>query len=309
MKLPFFKTEFDTQVGKGIGLMLLACGLLTANDALMKALVENLPVGQVIGIRGIFALTAVLLMAPWVGGFSKLRANKKSSVVLCSGLLLFNIVVFPLCLPYMAFADAIILAYTSPIWVVALAPLLIKERTRWQQWIAVVIGFGGACLVIKPTADAVHWAVLIPLVVAFVVGLRDIVTRKIAASESALSIVAYTNVFSIIVGLLSIFLGWKALTGTQFAQLAVSGLFFSVAQILMVEAFRRVEATVLSTFKYSSILFAALFGFLFWGEFLDFLALGGATLIIISGLVIVRYRHKPMPTIADVMPRAVRSSD
>jgi drug/metabolite transporter (DMT)-like permease len=309
MKLPFLNTKFDTQVGKGIGLMLLGCGLLTANDALMKALVTNLPVGQVIGLRGIFAMSVVLLLAPRLGGFSKLRANNFRNVVFCSGLLLFNIIVFPLCLRYMAFADAIILAYTSPIWVVALAPLLIKEKTRWQQWIAVVIGFGGACLVIKPVGGVIHWAVLIPLVVAFVVGLRDIVTRKIAASESALSIVAFTNFFSIIVGLLSIFLGWKALNGTQLGQLVVSGFFFSVAQILMVEAFRLVEATVLSTFKYSSILFAALFGFLFWGEVLDVLALAGAIFIIISGLVIVRYRHKPIPTIADVMPRAVRSSD
>ena len=66
----------------------------------------------------------------------------------------------------------------------------------------------------------------------------------------------------------------------------------------MVEGFRRVEATVLSTFKYSSILFAALFGFLFWGEILDLPAMLGAILIVVSGVAIVRYRHKAVPTLA-----------
>jgi drug/metabolite transporter (DMT)-like permease len=305
----FSWSEFDGVMGKGIALMLVGCGLLTANDALMKSLVESLPLGQVVGLRGIFALGVVLLLAPWVGGFARLRANRQRDVILCSGMLVFNIVVFPLCLLHMPLADAIILAYTSPIWVVALAPLLIKEKTCWQQWGAVLVGFGGACLVIKPVGGVIHWAVFLALAVACMVGLRDIVTRKIAARESALSIVAYTNFFSILVGLMSLPLGWAPISGFQLGQLALAGLFFSVAQILMVEAFRLVEATVLSTFKYSSILFAAVFGYLFWGEVLDALVWVGAMLIVLSGLVIVRYRHKPMPTISNVLPRAARSAD
>ena len=289
--------------------MLVACGLLTANDALMKSLVETLPVGQVVGLRGIFAFAVVLLIAPWEGGMDRLRARRVRDVVLCSGLLVFNIVVFPLCLPHMPLADAIILAYTSPIWVVALAPLLIGEKTCWQQWGAVLIGFAGACLVIKPTGAGIHWSVFLALTVACMVGLRDIVTRRIASRESALSIVAYTNFFSIVVGLLSLPLGWLAISAFQFGQLALSGLFFSLAQIMMVHAFRLVDATVMSTFKYSAILFAAAFGYVFWGEALDMFVWIGAALITLSGVVIVHYRHKPLPTIADVMPRSARMPD
>ncbi len=289
--------------------MLAGCGLLTANDALMKSLVGSLPLGQVIGLRGIFALAVVLLLMPWAGGVARLHANRQRDVILCSGLLVFNIVVFPMCLPHMPLADAIILVYTSPIWVVALAPLMIKEKTRWQQWVAVLIGFGGACLVIKPVGGVIHWTVFLPLIVAFMVALRDIVTRKIAAGESALSIVAYANFFSIIVALLSIPLGWATISAMQFGQLALSGLLFSAAQILMVEAFRLVEATVLSTFKYSSILYAAAFGYLFWGDVLDSFVLLGAALIFISGLMILRYRNKPAPTISNVLPRTVRLPD
>lgn len=286
--------------------MLLACGLLTANDALLKALVESLPVGQVIGIRGVFALGIMLALLPWMGGIRKVRANRVRHVVLCSGLLVFNIVVFPFCLPYLPLADAIILAYTSPIWVVFLAPLLLNEKNRWQQWFAVFIGFLGACLVIKPGAGGLHLAVLIPLLVALGVGLRDIVTRKIASSESAVSIVAYTNFFSIVIGLMSVPLGWLPINNLQLMQLAFSGILFSIAQLLMVEAFRHAEATILSTFKYSSILFAAGLGYLFWGERLDQLVLTGALLIMFSGLMIVRYRNTPVSPMATVLPRDSR---
>lgn len=286
--------------------MLVGCALLTANDALLKSLVESIPVGQVIGVRAVFALGVVLLLAPRAGGFIKHRANRLRDVCLCSGLLAFNTLAFPICLPYLPLADAIILVYTSPIWVVALAPLLLKEKTNWQQWGAVLVGFAGACLVIRPEGGTIHWAVILPLVVALCVGLRDVITRKIAARESALSIVAYTNVMTLVIGMFSIPLGWASISDWQLGQLILSGVFFSVAQILMVEAFGHVEATVLSTFKYSSILFAAVFGYLFWGEVLDSFVLAGALLITVSGLVIVRYRHKPIPTIATILPCGAR---
>ncbi len=288
------QTQKDN-TGKAVVLMLTGCGLLTANDALMKSLVSTLPVTQILGLRGFFALFVVLLLAPAVGGFGRLRARRTRDVMLCSGLLVLNIFIFPFSLPYLPLADAIILAYTSPIWVAALAPLLIHETTNWQQWMAVLIGFCGACLVIKPGSD-IHWAVLLPLVVALMVGLRDIVTRKIAHRESALAIVTYTNVMAIAVGLAFAPWAWAPVSHAEWFKIAVAGVLFSTSQILMVEAFRHAAATVLSTFKYSSILFAAVFGYLFWGEVLDFYVLTGAILITFSGVIIVRYRHRSAQT-------------
>ncbi|MFT5112924.1 MAG: drug/metabolite transporter (DMT)-like permease [Parasphingorhabdus sp.] len=293
-------------ITRGVLLMLMGCALLTANDAMMKSLVSSLPLGQVLAMRGIFALGGVLLLAPWVGGYQRMRANRHRNVLLCSGLLVFNLVLFPMSLPYMPLADAIILAYTSPIWVVAMAPLLLAERVNWQQWAAVLIGFAGACLVIKPGVDSFNWAVVLPLIVAVVVGLRDIVTRKIASGESALSIVAYTNVLVIVVGMAMFPLGWESLNREQLFLLAICGVFFSISQLMMVVAFRSVEVTVLSTFKYSSILYAALLGYWFWGDVLGLRALIGAIFIVISGLVIVRYRHKPLVTGSEVLPRVAR---
>lgn len=271
----------------------------------MKSLVATLPVGEVVGLRAIFAMATVLLLAPWVGGYSRLKASSHSSVLLVSGLLVFNLFVFPASLPYLPLADAIILAYTSPIWVVALAPLLLKEKVRWQQWIAVLVGFLGAYLIIKPSGS-MHWAVLLPLVVGLSVGLRDIVTRKIAAKERSLSIVFYANALSLLIGLATFSTGWSNVSSIQWVQMAISGVFLSTAQILMIEGFRLVEASVLSTIKYSSVLFAALFGYLFWGELFDVLGLLGALMIVTSGVLIVFFRDKATPTSVETLPRESR---
>jgi drug/metabolite transporter (DMT)-like permease len=293
---------------KGISLMLIGCLVLTAGDALMKSLVQSLPVGQTVGLRALFALATVLLIVPWAGGFHRLRVRAPGKVLLVSGLLVFNLFVFPISLRYLPLADAIILAYTSPIWVVALAPVLLKEQVGWRQWLAVLVGFLGACLVIKPGAS-IHWAVLLPLVVALSVGLRDIATRKIAATEHALAIVFIANALTIVIGMTTLPFGWVEVDLTQWGQMAVSGLFLSVAQILMIEGFRLVEASVLSIFKYSSIVFAALFGYLFWGELLDFPSMMGALLIMSSGLLIVHYRHRTIPMPAEVIPRQRPTSE
>ncbi|MEM7293955.1 MAG: EamA family transporter [Pseudomonadota bacterium] len=88
--------------------------------------------------------------------------------------------------------------------------------------------------------------------------------------------------------------------------LAVSGLFLSVSQILMIEGFRLVEASVLSTIKYSSVVFAAALGYWFWGELFDLPSLVGTILIVLSGVVIVYFRNKPSSTSVEILPRESR---
>ncbi len=270
--------------------MIVACGMLTVNDALMKSLVANLPLGQVLFIRAIVALVVVLALLPIVGGTRKLRVHRKRDVGLCALLMVINVFLFPMSLPYMDLADAIILAYTSPLWVVALVPVLIHERVGLPQWAAVLIGFAGAALVIKPAGGEIHWAIIFPLTVALIVALRDILTRHIASRESALTIVICANILTILVSGMTLPFGWKQPDMVQLVQILGAGTLFSISMVLMVEAFRWAETTVLSTFKYSSILFAAILGFVFWGEWLDIYAIIGTVLIVVSGIMVVKYR-------------------
>ncbi len=193
---------------------------------------------------------------------------------------------------YLPLADAIILAYTSPMWVIILAPALIRERTWWPQWLAVSLGFFGACLVVKP-GFGMHWAVILPLFVALLVGLRDIVTRRIAATENAIAILTLANLMTMLIAAVLAPFDWQPMLPSMWAVLAGAGVLFAVSQVIIVMAFRYAEAAVLSTLKYSAILFAVLYGYGLWGDLPDLLALVGAVCIILSGMAIIRFRRTP----------------
>ena len=276
----------------GAVLLVVGAGLLTANDALIKIAINSHALGQVILIRSVFSMLTVLVCLPLLGGWQNLRIKSGRGVTLCAGLLVVSVLVFPISMRYLPLADAIILAYTSPLWVIILAPVLIRERTWWPQWLAVALGFFGACLVVKP-GFGMHWAVTLPLFVALLVGLRDIVTRRIAATENPIAILALANLMAMLIAAVLAPFNWQPMLPSMWGVLAGAGVLFAVSQVIIVMAFRYAEAAVLSTLKYSAILFAVLYGYGLWGDLPDLLALVGAVCIILSGIAIIRFRRTP----------------
>ena len=276
----------------GAVLLVTGAGLLTANDALIKLAINNHALGQVMLIRSVFSMVTVLVCLPLLGGWQNLRINNCRGVTLCAGLLVISVMVFPVSMRYLPLADAIILAYTSPLWVIILAPVLIHERTWWPQWLAVALGFFGACLVVKP-GFGMHWAVILPLFVALLVGLRDIVTRRIAATENAIAILALANLMTMLIAAVLAPFDWQPMLPSMWGVLAGAGVLFAVSQVIIVMAFRYAEAAILSTLKYSAILFAVLYGYGLWGDLPDLLALVGAVCIILSGMAVIQFRRTP----------------
>ena len=287
---PSFQASHQTPL-LGTILLVAGAGLLTANDALIKIAINSHALGQVMLIRSVFSMVTVLVCLPLLGGWQNLRINSGRGVTLCAGLLVISVMVFPVSMRYLPLADAIILAYTSPLWVIILAPVLIRERTWWPQWLAVVLGFFGACLVVKP-GFGMHWAVTL-LFVALLVGLRDIVTRRIAATENPIAILALANLMAMLIAAVLAPFNWQPMLPSMWGVLAGAGVLFAVSQVIIVMAFRYAEAAVLSTLKYSAILFAVLYGYGLWGDLPDLLALVGAVCIILSGIAIIRFRRTP----------------
>ncbi|MDP6411091.1 MAG: DMT family transporter [Arenicellales bacterium] len=125
------------------------------------------------------------------------------------------------------------------------------------------------------------------------VGVRDIVTRRIAATENAIAILALANLMTILIAAVLAPFNWQPMLPSMWGVLAGAGVLFAVSQVIIVMAFRYAEAAVLSTLKYSAILFAVLYGYGLWGDVPDLLALVGAVCIILSGIAIIRFRRTP----------------
>ncbi len=279
----------------GAGLMLAGCALLTMNDAAVKAVVNDIPLGQLVSLRGFAGFAVAVAVAPLVGGFDMLRPRNPRAVGIMTALLLFPFFLLPFSLRFLPLTDALLLAYLSPVVVAALSPWLLAERVGWRRWGAVVLGLVGAALVLNPEGGTLHPAVLAPITVAILVGLRDMMTRIYIKAESALALIATANLAAGFTGLATAPFGWIALDTLQWTLLISAAALLTVSQCLIVASFRYADAAVMSCLKYSSVIWAALLGWVFWGDTLSPGDWTGAALIALSGVVITLRSKKSVP--------------
>ena len=281
---------------KGIYLTVLGTGVITLNDAAMKWVVADHPVGEAIFVRGLFALLPIALLLRRQGGWRALRWQSLRDQAVCAVLLTVAIFLFIFSLSRLPLATAVIIIYTSPLFVTALAPFLLGERVGWRRWSAVCIGFAGALLVIRPNGEDFSWLILLPLAVALLTAVRDIVVRRVLARESAVSILAFSVCAVTLCALPTATLGWVPLDALDLACLALAGLGFGFGIFFLTDALRHADASLLAPLKYSGVVWAVILGYLLWADLPSLEALAGAVLIVCSGLFILR-REKHLGTL------------
>lgn len=280
--------ERRTEVAPAITCMLVGTAVLTLNDALIKALAGTYPTGQLLFIRGLFVWPWVLLFALRMGGLRTLRIRNLRGQALRGVCVIASAFLFITGLRYLTLADAIAVAFTGPLFITAMAPLILGEKVGWRRWLAVLIGFAGVLFMLRPGGAALQWAIIFPLGAAVFGGLRDLITRRIAGTETTVAVLAATTTVVLLAGLATApFVDWVPLRSEHILMFAASGALISVAHTLMIEAFRRGEAALIAPFKYSSLLWATLIGFLMFGELPDRWTIVGAVIIVLAGLYVL----------------------
>ncbi len=268
--------------------MLGGVALLALNDALIKTLTHSYPVGQLLFVRGNFVLPWILLLAWRDGGLHHLRIGNFKGQVLRGTCGIASSFLFLTGLSLLPLADAIAVAFTGPLFITAMAPLALGETVGWRRWSAVLAGFIGVLVIIRPGSEALQWAVLFPLGAAFCGGIRDIVTRRISQSESTVAVLGVTTLIVMFAGLTTAFFGWAPLKAEDLWVFAAGGMLIAGAHYTMIEAFRLGEAALVAPFKYTSMVWAILFGYLIFGDLPDGWTIVGAGIVILAGLYILR---------------------
>ncbi len=285
MSAHFSPGEWDA-TRKGILCMIAASALITMNDALVKLVTEALPVGQVLFIRAAFLSVLISVFVVRRLGVGALRVRDRRSHALRAISLISSTFLFTFSLRYLSLPVAATVASAGPLFVTALAPVLLGESVRWRRWAAVVVGFSGVVLITRPTGGGLHWLVLLPLGSAFASALADIVTRHMTATESSISILFYTTLGLLVASLMTAPFGWSEPGAREFALLALAALFEGAGLYLMIESFRHGEATIVAPFRYLMLLWAVLLGLVIWGDFPTWNVFAGAAAIMGSALYI-----------------------
>ena len=158
----------------------------------------------------------------------------------------------------------------------------------WRLWTAVIIGFLGVLVMVRPTGEALQIAIMLPLGSATASAIRDIITRRISASETSTATLAFTTGAVTLAGLVTFPFGWVMPTWQDVGLMAIGGIMFGGAHYFYIEAFRLAEAVLVAPFRYSNMVWAVIFGFVVWGELPNSWVIGGSILIIGSGLYLMR---------------------
>ena len=271
---------------KAIIAMLLGAAVLTTNVAVLKWLTNSYHVGQILFCRGIFISLPLAFLIWKAGGLKSLRYVNPKGHTIRAILVIVGIFLFVSGLAYLPIADAIAISFAGPLFITALAQPLLGEHVGWRRWSAVLTGFIGILLIVRPGGDVVQWAVLLPLTASLAGALRDLLTRHLSSQETPVAILFSTTLGVILASLVTIPFVWVPVPLVDWGWFALSGFLVGFAHFLMIETFRFGEATLVAPFKYSGVIWAGLLGYLIWGDIPDFTTILGVTIVVLSGIYI-----------------------
>ncbi|HPD20502.1 MAG: DMT family transporter [Pseudomonadota bacterium] len=195
-------------------------------------------------------------------------------------------------LAHMKLAEAVLLSYTSPLFIPIIAFLWLREPMDRRVIRAVVIGFAGVLLILKPGVGIFQPVALIALLAAVLASLAMVSIRRMSFSEPPGRIVFYYTLFSTLISALPLSWAWQTPGRQAFLVLLLVGVVAVSAQIFMTRGYSLAPASVVVPFIYAAVVFAALIGWIFWGESIDALTAAGAVLVSSAGVIAARI-HPP----------------
>ncbi len=262
---------------------------MVVHDAIAKLLLPTLGSGQILALRCAVALPLVAIIAHGLGRARQMKPRtprlflaRGTISLIASLLIVWSLAVVP-------FAEAVVLISAAPIFTCFLSPLLLGERARGLEWLAVAIGFLGAVLIVKPLGTGFSWASLLPLAAAITLAFQDLLTRHAVRTESGLSLLIATLLITALGGgALGIVEGfsWPSVSG--WLLLIAAGAMAAIGFLTQILAFQVLTATELAPLRYTALVWAVLLGWMLWSEFPDLLSLIGAVLVVIAGLMVIR---------------------
>jgi drug/metabolite transporter (DMT)-like permease len=276
----------------GIAAMVVAMTLFIVNDTLLKLASAGFAASQIMMVRGVFATLIVLALVFATGQSAKIGAVFAPRVLLRSALEASTAFLFIAALAQLPLANITAIVQTTPIIMTLIAVVMGLEQVRWRRWTAIVVGFAGVILIVRPSTQDFSIYSLLVLLSAVIVSFRDLLTRSIGP-EVPTVVVTLGSTFLVMLsgGLLAGVEDWRPFAVREVALLAVAAVLVTAGNLCVIVAFRRSEVSVVSPFRYSNVLLAIVLGYFVFGELPDAVTWLGMALIVASGVYTIHREH------------------
>ncbi|WP_299861635.1 DMT family transporter [uncultured Hoeflea sp.] len=276
----------------GIVLMCVGVASLCVNDALAKTLTDHYSALQIQFMRNLIALPFAILIAVKMGGTAALRSHRPVAHLFRGTLWIAATVMFFTSLKYLGLAEATALIFVAPLFITALSAMFFRETVGWRRWLAVLIGFAGVLIAIRPGSAAFQTVSLLPIATAFVYALLMLSARWVDERESVWTLLLYMTGTGAALSLFIVPFVWIPVRPEDWGLFAAVAIFGTAGMTMMTQAFRLAPAVVVAPLDYTAIIWATLLGWIVWNEIPDALTFVGAAVIIASGVFIIWREHR-----------------
>jgi len=298
--------RWSSDAAPGIACIVAAMLLLSLQDSLIKWLGATYALHQIVLTRSVIAAVVTLVVLAAIARLALLRTSRWSLHLARGLLLVASNSTFFLGLIAMPVAEAVAMFFVAPLFITLLSALVLREPVGPRRLLAVLVGFAGVVIVVRPGSGLFGYVALLPVAAAATYAIMQILTRRLGTTDSAPAMALSVQVVFIVVSmgmglavgdgrfagsddpsLAFLLRAWQVPAADDVPLFALVGLLIAAASVLMSQAYRITAPATIAPFEYVALPFSAVWGLLFWGEVPDATALLGMALIIGSGVFIV----------------------
>lgn len=283
--------QSETNV-KGIFALIGATICFSFQDATTKHLTDSLHAWQIVSIRFFFfSLFALIYGAKTIGLQNAFRSNNTPLQFLRGILIVSEIALFAFVLSKMGLAEMHAIFACFPLMITALSGPMLGEQVGWRRWLAVLIGFIGALIILKPGTGVFNPYAIYALLTAAMFAVYSIWTRKVSRKDTFETSMLYFGVAGFIFSLFFVPFYWIALTTNDVFFLFISCSTSILGHCLLIKALELTPVVILQPFNYFILVWAMIMGYVVFGEVLDGLTLVGIAIVVASGVFIARREY------------------
>jgi drug/metabolite transporter (DMT)-like permease len=287
--------------------MATAMAAFTINDAITKAVSAEMNFGQVMLVRGLFAIVLIAALALHQRALRPLRTLMTMAVVLRVAGEIGATILFLAAIVNLPLANTTAILQVLPLAITLGAALTFGEPVGWRRWLAIAAGFIGVLIIVRPGVEGFNQFSLFALISVIFCAIRDLATKRIPAPIPSLFVTLLTTISVTIAGagILVPLGGWTPPSGRSLALLAFTAVLLLIGYQCIIMALRTGDISAVAPFRYSALLWAMLLGYLVFGDVPDAMMVSGAAIIVASGLYAFyreRIRHRAVAAESSGLP-------
>lgn len=276
------------RIGVGIASIIIAVFCFSIGDAIGKYLGHaGYAAFQIVFFRYLFGLLPALIFV-WHSGIGSLRTRRPHLHLLRAGLLFSALSSFFAAIKAMPLAEAVAIAFTAPLFITALSQPLLGEPVGARRWAAVLFGFGGALIALRPGTEAFRQESLLVLLAALCFALAMLLTRRMSRTETNAAMLTYSTGGACLISSPFMIMVWQPTEPVHLAILVGLGCIGGCAAYFMIRAYRHAPAAVIAPFEYTGLIWAAIIGWIVWRDQPHPAVWAGAALIAAAGVYIAQ---------------------